>query len=448
MAEHAFFPQQGVQQIARPFGSAADFGAPDTDDAPSTIGVVPMGQQVGTKRLHDDDDIKMEDGVQLRKRRKKKAKSANLQDKNALMLVNELRPELDFILSSQEGPPHAPTFVVTVEVNGQTFDGSGASKQRAKHNAAEKILSSLHIPLSNPTDSIPVDSPIVEEENTEVATSVAKPPVMLLNELHDGKIDYQFETDPSQQEPFICTVEIQGKEFTGTGLSKKKAKMVVASKALEEIHGITNLVAFPMMPTSQLTQQPLVPPPADAELPRKMADTIAEITLNKFKELSSGQIRRKVLAGIVMTRRNESGDLTYEIISIGTGTKFIGGEYISEKGYAVNDCHGEIIARRGLRRYLYSQLEAFSKDGISSSILEKKESGLFGLKKDIEFHLYVSTSPCGDARVFSPHERQPGEVDDHPARKKRGLLRVKLENGEGNRIKFYFNCFVCCCFCR
>lgn len=433
MADHGFsvLMRQGVvQQIAKPFGGAADFGAPDIDDTPTSVETVKLEQHVSTKRPLDDDYISMEDGGQ-RKRRKKKTKLTTQQEKNALMLINEMRPELDFVLISQDGPPHAPTFVVTVDVDGQIFEGTGASKQKAKRNAAEKILSSLNIPYSNPSENISIDLD-VKDEKPDVTTPTAKPPVMLLNELHDGKLDYQFEMGPSQQEPFICTVEIQGKEFTGTGLSKKKAKMVVASKALEEIHGVVNLTQI-IMPSSKSNKQVIVPPPPESQLPQKMADTIAEITLNRYKELSSGEIHRKVLAGIVMTRRNGNGDLSYEVISIGTGTKFIGGEYISEKGYAVNDCHGEIIARRGLRRYLYSQLEEYAKHGdTDSTIFTKKESGLFGLKNGIEFHLYISTSPCGDARVFSPHECQAGEVDDHAARKKRGLLRVKLENGEGN----------------
>lgn len=28
----------------------------------------------------------------------------------------------------------------------------------------------------------------------------------------------------------------------------------------------------------------------------------------------------------------------------------------------------------------------------------------FQLKDNVQFHLYISTSPCGDARIFSPHE--------------------------------------------
>lgn len=60
-----------------------------------------------------------------------------------------------------------------------------------------------------------------------------------------------------------------------------------------------------------------------------------------------------------------------------------------------------------------------------SSILKKP----FRLKSNIKFHLYISSAPCGDGRIFSIHDNIP--ADNHPNRKVRGLLRTKLESGEG-----------------
>lgn len=63
--------------------------------------------------------------------------------KNALMQLNEIKPGLQYKLLSQTGPVHAPVFVMTVEVNGQLFEGSGPTKKKAKLNAAEKALRSF-----------------------------------------------------------------------------------------------------------------------------------------------------------------------------------------------------------------------------------------------------------------------------------------------------------------
>ena len=53
--------------------------------------------------------------------------------------------------------------------------------------------------------------------------------------------------------------------------------------------------------------------------------------------------------------------------------------------------------------------------------------GKYKLRDGVQFHLYISTAPCGDARIFSPHERKhSGPGDRHPNRRARGQLRTKV----------------------
>lgn len=57
---------------------------------------------------------------------------------------------------------------------------------------------------------------------------------------------------------------------------------------------------------------------------------------------------------------------------------------------------------------------------------------LYKLRDGIKFHLFINTAPCGDARIFSPHETEIG-VDKHPNRlvsEKRNYhinFRIKME---------------------
>jgi double stranded RNA-specific editase B len=71
-------------------------------------------------------------------------------------------------------------------------------------------------------------------------------------------------------------------------------------------------------------------------------------------------------------------------------------------------------------------------ESAKDSVFEKPSDGnhLYRLKDNIQVHLYINTAPCGDARVFSPHENDQA-LDKHPNRKARGQLRTKVESGEG-----------------
>ena len=187
-----------------------------------------------------------------------------------------------------------------------------------------------------------------------------------------------------------------------------------------------------------LGTQPVGPSDGPPNVSQALADQVSKLVINKFSSLTNGftspYARRKVLAGIVQTCDDDIENA--QVLCVTTGTKCINGEYMSDKGFALNDCHAEVIARRCLRLYFFNQLELHtSTDTAPGSVFERLEPGGFKLKEGIKYHLYISTSPCGDARIFSPHESaiEGGEngADRHPNRKARGQLRTKIESGEG-----------------
>jgi len=150
--------------------------------------------------------------------------------------------------------------------------------------------------------------------------------------------------------------------------------------------------------------------PSDLPFSRRdLADRIATCIQEKFNQLTHNDVRlqrRKVLSGIVLTHNFDLESM--EVICVTTGTKCIGGDRLALNGQCLNDCHAEIIARRCLIRYCYQQLKLLIEENNQESIFERiPNSDRFQLKSSIAFHSYISTSPCGDGRLFAPQE--PGQ---------------------------------------
>ncbi|CAL8401192.1 unnamed protein product [Gadus morhua 'NCC'] len=124
-----------------------------------------------------------------------------------------------------------------------------------------------------------------------------------------------------------------------------------------------------------------------------------------------------------------------QVVALSTGTKCINGEYLSDQGHVVNDSHAEVTARRALLRFFYAQLELFlskrPEDWEESIFVRHKESG-YRLRDGVHFHMYVSTSPCGDGRLNSPYEISAElHSSRNLGRKQHSHLRTKIESGEG-----------------
>lgn len=212
--------------------------------------------------------------------------STSPSSKNALMLLHELKPSVEYKLVAQTGPSHRPIFTMAVEVNGQIFEGMAQTKKEAKqagkspidvklrltliYLAAEKALRSFSdLPFQLP-DDIPKesDSTALHTENngitnhsilsteitdqnarTSVSPNIAEPreiqsglgPLYLLNQL---KRDAQYEeilddnSTNSEQRDFKMAVIVDGQRFLGSGRSKKLAKTKAAQAALEKLFGM------------------------------------------------------------------------------------------------------------------------------------------------------------------------------------------------------------------
>ncbi|KAL5277856.1 ADARB2 family protein [Megaselia abdita] len=371
------------------------------------------------------------------------------QPKNTVAMLNELRHGLIYKLDSQSGPVHAPLFTISVEVDGQKYTGQGRSKKVARIEAAATALRSFiqfkdGAILQPLKPTLNLDFTSDEHLENEVARGVVavegqkkvpdKGPVMLLYELfNDVHFDCSTIDGAQNNCRFKMTVQVNNCKFEGTGPSKKLAKNAAAKAALASL---CNISYSPMMHPLKNVPMPVDDKSSSMELPQIHADTIGRLVLEKFMEVIKGQepySRRKVLAGMVMTE-----DLNFneaKVISVSTGTKCVSGEHMSVNGAVLNDSHAEIVSRRCLMKFLYDQLGLHANPSTAneSIFVRNPENGgqyPYKLKSGVHFHLYINTAPCGDARIFSPHENDSG-VDKHPNRKARGQLRTKIESGEG-----------------
>ncbi|KAF9542613.1 tRNA-specific adenosine deaminase 1 [Mortierella hygrophila] len=147
---------------------------------------------------------------------------------------------------------------------------------------------------------------------------------------------------------------------------------------------------------------------------------------------NNGQAEWTILAGIVMatpvkdhhattlsgTKNNEQSFQTealweIECISLATGSKCLPQGKQSPRGDLLNDCHAEVLARRGFNKWCLHEMQKsvqecnnlkknFNYLGAPSHDVQQENSPLFELTNaGTQFHLYVSQAPCGDATTAS-----------------------------------------------
>ncbi|KAK2407110.1 denosine deaminases acting on tRNA [Trifolium repens] len=146
-----------------------------------------------------------------------------------------------------------------------------------------------------------------------------------------------------------------------------------------------------------------------------------------------------------------------KVIALGTGTKCIGRSLLRPYGDIVHDSHAEVIARRALIRFFYTQIQYLSETSSKSApsngckrfkvdddnlafeldrgCLDKRK---YSLKSGWKLHMYISQLPCGDASLSSlvtSSESVPlGENDSHlsliNSSKQIGMVQRKPGRGD------------------
>ena len=195
----------------------------------------------------------------------------------------------------------------------------------------------------------------------------------------------------------------------GRAISKKDAKLAASKALLLHLHGVGY---HPLTGSIQKGK----------EEGHGWADTVASLVRQQFDQILGGTTfsKRKVLAGIVLDWHGEAS-----VLCIATGTKCINGEQLCLDGSVLNDCHAEVVARRGLVAWLSDQLTLAL--GGKPSFLQRSPAGGFTLHPDATLHMFISTAPCGDARIFSLHESS--NKAGSSSGPNRGKLRSKIESG-------------------
>lgn len=148
----------------------------------------------------------------------------------------------------------------------------------------------------------------------------------------------------------------------------------------------------------------------------ELADRVSELCLSFYHKLPNAKRLLKdsewtIYSAIVMER-----DSRLEVVSCGTGTKCIGSLLLSENGDILNDSHAEVVCRRAFLRYLMAQVRATRSTG-GQSIFKYDDNGKrFRMDAGVRFHMFTTSTPCGDASIYSTNDNQADEPEAKKAK--------------------------------
>ena len=344
------------------------------------------------------------------------------------------------------GMPHCPDFVATIRVGMEKFRGMPRpNKKDAKQCAAKLALESLRssslsrvgeVVARVSADELERQSPTVDIELPVECMQSGLPPRSALNELcQKFCIPMEVPVVDPYSPPYVASVEVCGRMFTGRKLTKREA---IDQASLNAYKWLVQSFHNEISEESTTIQ-------VDS---RGFADCVADACHNLYHLLSMNLLyplsSTDVVAAFVLENTKRQ---TLQIVSLGSGSKCIRGANLSDKGHALQDCHAEVVARRAFVGYLYEELFKLANQERGSIFERTEDRGLARLKSHYKVHLYISKPPCGDATQFTRNdtggiqhqgdssvEHQPYWNPSSKKSRKMGILRKKIECGEGGVV--------------
>lgn len=303
-----------------------------------------------------------------------------------------------------------------------------------------KVRSTSSLPvqwsINEGTASSETASPYSRVLQSSISNLTANPVSLLSQYCQSKRYNLTFPTvrtfGPDHRKRFVIAAKFGDYSFEAESSNKKEAERKAADLALQHIRASeVSTAAAPtyLVPTAFVVQEK----PQSHGFP----DKIKELSYHSYVQLEAAlkqsQPGRKVIAAFIMENK-ETNEM--KVVSVGSGTQCITGDQLNPEGFVVNDSHAEVVARRSLMRFFYLQLLAKS-SGQESIFTESDNPQLRRVQDMFKFHLFISTAPCGDSAIFSREDndnREPPEDSSHcptMLNKKQGLLRTKIEGGEG-----------------
>uniref|UniRef100_A0A915K7I2 Uncharacterized protein n=1 Tax=Romanomermis culicivorax TaxID=13658 RepID=A0A915K7I2_ROMCU len=227
---------------------------------------------------------------------------------------------------------------------------------------------------------------------------------------------------PPAETKFCVLATMNEHKSVGYGATKRGAKQDAAVRLLKIVFSLDlqNNQMYTLPPADKEERKRLTKKEkflamaGDGDPDRLFAAKIAYYSKTKYAQiLEEFNVVPSSTFAAFLIRDAEKIDNEFNVISIGSGSR-VSSARSATLGTSLNDCHGAVLARRGLVLYFYDQLMLLTTPKASESIFEPAvpverdpsvglpvfdpfEQGMYRLKKRFTVHLYDSRIPPGDA---------------------------------------------------